>query len=141
MAFPFPLPPVPNFRVSVSEPGHVKLIWSDYTADIKVFHRLLGFRLYRSEVADKLGTLLANESILTPTTFQYDDTTPGAGPIQFYTLVGVERYGFGEAHFGSSQYGEADPGSWQLMPYNTRPFGSPRTGWGEAAYGTEGFGT
>lgn len=136
----FPLPPVPNFRVITAEPGHVKLIWADYPPEVKEGHQILGFRIYRSENKDELGVRIADESILGPGVFQYDDTSPDAGPQRGYVGVAIEQAGYGQSPFGVSQYGEPDFTGFSLLPYNTRPFGSPLKGWGEAPYGVEAYG-
>jgi len=136
----FPLPHPPNFRVSESSPGQVKLDWSDYPAEEKAGHRLLGFRLYRSATKDELGIRLADERVLGPGIFQHVDTAPGAGASQYYLLVAVEEMGSGLAPFGQGPFGESDPTGFENAPFNRRPHGSPRRGWGEAAVGEDGFG-
>ena len=136
----FPLPHPPNFRVSESSPGQVKLDWSDYPAEEKAGHKLVGFRLYRSGTRDELGVRLADEHVLGPGVFQFIDTTPGAGASQHYLLVAVEELGLGAAPFGQGPFGEPDPTGYDLAPFSRRPHGSPRRGWGEAAVGIDRFG-
>ena len=92
----FPLPPVPNFRVTQGSPGFVRLNWADYPLGIKEGHALVGFRIYRSSTKDELGELIADEKILDPNAFQFDDTDPFAGPDRFYLIVAVEDGGSGE---------------------------------------------
>lgn len=140
MAFPFPLPPPPNFRVASVEPGFIRLTWSDYPVELKQNRRLKGFRLYKSSVKDELGKRIADEKILNAETFQYDDHEPDAGPDRFYTLVAVEDSGWGEGPFGIGPYGQPDSGGFDLMPYNSRPCGSPMRGYGEAPFGIEPYG-
>jgi hypothetical protein len=140
MAFPFPLPPPPNFRVAKVEPTHIRLTWSDYPAEFKTNRRLLGYRLYKSAVKDELGKRLSDERILGPGTFQYDDNEPDAGPERFYTIIAVEIFGWGEGPFGIGPYGQPDSGGFDLMPFNSRPWSSPVRGWGEAPFGIEPFG-
>jgi hypothetical protein len=135
-----PLPPVPNFRVITAEPGHARLIWADYPPEIKDGHTLLGFRIYRSDVVDELGIRIADESALGPADFQFDDTSPDAGPQRGYVCVAVERVGFGQTSFGQVPFGEPDGTGFSLLPYNTRPYGSPLWGWGESPFGKESFG-
>jgi hypothetical protein len=135
-----PLPPVPNFRVASAEPGFVRLTWADYPASVKQGHRLKGFRVYRSGAPGELGQRIADESILGPTANQFDDVGPDASPARGYVCVAVETSGFGEAHYGQTPFGEPDSNGFSLLPYNTRPFGAPLRGWGEAAYGREAYG-
>lgn len=136
----FPLPPPPGFHVSLSEPSHVRLNWSDYPASVKQYRQILGYRLYRSQVQDELGVSIADETILPPGTFQYDDSSPDAGPTRYYTLVAVEDSGFGVGAFDVGYYGQPDAGGHGLMPYDSRPWGSPRRGWGEAPFGLRDYG-
>jgi hypothetical protein len=136
----FPLPPVPNFKVISSEQGLVRLIWADYPPEVKDGHILKGFRIYRSDTKDMLGKRIADEFTLGPAVFQFDDTSPEAGPTRHYVCVGVEESGYGKSSFGKTPYGELDSTGFSLHPYNTRPFGSPLRGWGEAPYGAEAYG-
>lgn len=136
----FPLPPPPNFRVTVSEPSHVRLNWSDYPVDVKQYRQILGYRLYRSANQNELGQRIADESVLGPAVFQYDDSSADAGPTRFYTLVAVEDSGFGAGAYDVGYYGQPDPGAYDLMPLDTRPWGSPRQGWGEAPFGIQAYG-
>ena len=136
----FPLPNPPNFRVSESSLGQVKLDWADYPAEVKEGHRLIGFRLYRSGAKDEIGVRLADEKLLGPAVFQFIDTTPGAGAAQHYTLVAVEEWGFGSAPFGKTPFRERDATGFDATPFSRRPHGSPRRGWGEAAIGLDAFG-
>lgn len=136
----FPLPPVPNFKVLSAEPGHVKLIWADYPLEVKDGHKILGFRVYRSDTHEELGTRIADERSLGPGNFQFDDTSPSAGPDRAYICVAVEEAGFGLSPFGNSRYGEPDFTGFGLLPYNSRPFGSPQRGWGESPFGLEPYG-
>jgi hypothetical protein len=140
VAYPFPLPPPPNFRVAQVEPTHIRLTWSDYPLDLKATRRLRGFRLYRSAVKDELGQRIADETVLETGVFQYDDRTADADPARLYTLVAVEDAGSGEGPYGAGPYGGPDPGGYDLMPYNSRPFGTPLRGWSEAPFGLEPFG-
>jgi len=48
--------------------------------------------------------------------------------------------GFGRAPFGESQFGGPDSNGFSLLPFNTRPFGSPLRGWGEAPFGAQPYG-
>jgi hypothetical protein len=136
----FPLPPVPNFRVAAQEPGLVRLNWADYPPAVKDGHAIIGFRVYRSDVKDELGKRIADESALGSATFQFDDTSPEAGPSRHYVCVAVEDSGFGRAHYGQSPFGDPNSNGFSLLPYNTRPFGSPLRGWGEAPYGVQPYG-
>ena len=136
----FPLPPVPNFRVVTAEPGHVRLIWADYPPEVKQGHRLKGFRIYRSANMEELGERIADEVLLGPGVFQFDDFDSQAGPDRGYICVAVEDSGFGEAPFGAGPYGEPDTNGYGLLPYNSRPFGAPLRGWGQAPFGLEGYG-
>ena len=136
----FPLPPVPNFRVAQASPGHVRLNWGDYPAGVKSGHQMLGFRIYRSANKDELGVRIADESVLGPGVFQYDDTSPDAGPQAGYVCVALEQVGYGMTPFGSAPYGEPNFNGFSLLPYNTRPFGAPLKGWGEAPFGAAGYG-
>jgi len=140
MASPFPLPPPPNFRVASVEPGFIRLTWSDYPADLRQNRRIKGFRLYKSAVKGELGRRLADEKILNAGTFQYDDHEADAGPERFYLLVAVEETGWGDGPFGIGQYGQPDPGGFDLMPYDSRPWGAPVRGFGEAPFGGEAYG-
>src|SRR3989338_8630003 len=136
----FPLPPVPNFRVASGEPGLVRLNWAEYPIETKQGHRIIGFRVYRSDSKNELGKRIADESILGPGVFQFDDTDPQAGPDRHYLVVAVEEAGFGRVPYGESQFGQPDTNGFSLLPYNSRPFGSPLRGWGEAPYGVEAYG-
>jgi hypothetical protein len=136
----FPLPPVPNFRVITAESGHVRLIWADYPPEVKDGHKIIGYRIYRSDTGEQLGARIADEVQLARGIFQFDDTDPQAGPDRSYLCVAVEEAGFGVAPFGGTQYGEPDFNGYGLLPYNSRPFGSPKRGWGEAPFGQEAYG-
>lgn len=136
----FPLPIVPNFRVTSGSPGFVRLNWADYPVSVKEGHKLLGFRIYRSANKDELGELIADESLLNTNVFQFDDTDPQAGPNRYYVIVAVEEGGSGEAPFGASPYGNPDTTGFSFPPYSQRPFGSPLRGYGNAPFGVEAFG-
>lgn len=136
----FPLPPVPNFRVIQGSVGQVDIIWADYPSNVKADHILLGFRLYRSDTKNQLGELIADESVLTPKTFNYSDTDPQAGPTRHYVLVAVENIGEGETPYGDVPYGEPNSAGFGLFPINSRPFGSPQKGFGNAPFGQLGYG-
>ena len=136
----FPLPPVPNFRVLQGDPGLVKLIWADYPTGIKQGHKVIGFRIYRSNTKDQLGTRIVDEKTLGPAVFNFDDTDPQAGPNRHYVCVAVEESGFGRAPFGESQYGEINSNGFGLFPYGFRPSGSPLRGYGEAPFGAQAYG-
>lgn len=140
MAFPFPLPPPPNFRVAKVDPGLVRLAWSDFPIEVKQNRRIRGYRLYKSAVLGELGLRIADEKTLGPSTFQFDDTEPDAGPTRYYLLVAVEESGFSDGAFGIGPYGQPDPGAFDLMPLNSRPWGSPMRGFGEAPFGAEAYG-
>ena len=140
MATPFPLPPPPNFRVAQVEPGFIRLSWSDYPAAMVGTRRLKGYRLYKSAVLGELGVRVADENVLGPGTFHYDDTAADAGPTRHYVLVAVEESGWGDGPFGAGPYGQPDPGGFDLMPWNSRPWGAPMRGFGEAPFGTEAYG-
>lgn len=140
MAHPFPLPPPPNFRVAQVEPTHIRLTWSDYPPEFISNRRLRGFRLYKSAVAGELGRRIADESVLGPGVYQYDDDEADAGPDRFYTLVAVEDTGWGNGTYGIGPYGQPDAGGFDLMPYNSRPWGAPVRGFGEAPFGIEAYG-
>ena len=140
MAHPFPLPPPPNFRVAQVEPTYIRLTWSDYPVEFKANRRLRGFRLYKSAVKNELGRRIADENILGTGVFHYDDNEADAGPDRFYTMVAVEDSGWGEGLFGIGPYGQPDPGGFDLMPLNSRPWGTPVRGWSEAPYGSEPYG-
>ena len=140
MAGPFPLPPPPNFRVAAVEPGFIRLAWSDYPVDLRQNRRLAGYRLYKSPVRDELGRRIADEAVLGPGTFQYDDHEADAGPERFYLLVAVEESGWGGGPFGTGQYGQPDACGFDLMPFNSRPWGAPLRGFGEAPFGSEAYG-
>ena len=140
MAAPFPLPPPPNFRVAQVEPGFIRLSWSDYPATLVGQRRLKGYRLYKSAVLGELGVRVADEKVLSPATFQYDDHEPDAGPTRHYVLVAVEESGWGDGPFGAGPYGQPDPGGFDLMPWNSRPWGAPMRGFGETPFGTEAYG-
>jgi hypothetical protein len=137
---PFPLPTVPNFRVSSGEPGLVRLNWADYPVSVKEGHKLLGFRIYRSVNEDELGERIADESVLGPAVFQFDDTDPQAGPNRHYVCVAVEESGFGRAPFGQNPFGEKNSNGFGLFPFGFRPKGSPLRGYGEAPYGKVAYG-
>lgn len=139
MAYPFPLPPPPNFRVQSIEPDRIRLSWSDYPQSIKLTHNIKGFRLYKSANKDELGIRLLDEKSLTPTTFQCDIIGQGAGDL-YYTLVAIEDSGYGEGKFGVEPYGQPYTCGFEFMPYNTRPYGSPVRGYGELPYGIEPYG-
>lgn len=134
------LPPVPNFKVISAEPGFVRLIWADYPLEVRDGRIIKGFRIYRSDSKDVLGRRIADESTLGPGTFQFDDTDPEAGPTRHYVCVAVEEAGFGKSQFGKAPHGEPNLNGFSFLPFNTRPFGSPLRGWGEAAFGTEAYG-
>ena len=136
----FPLPVVPNFRVTSGSPGFVRLNWADYPLVVKAGHRLIGFRVYRSNVKDELGERIADEETIGPGVFQFDDTDPQAGPDRFYTLVAVEEGGGGDAPFGESPYGSPDTTGFSFPPYSQRPFGSPLRGYGQAPFDREAYG-
>lgn len=140
MSYPHPLPPPPNFRVLSIESGSIRLSWSDYPVEVKLNRKIKGYRLYKSSVRNELGKRLADENVLIPGTFQYDVHEPDIGPDIFYTLVAVEESGFGKGGFGVGAYANPDTGGFHLMPYNTRPFGSPVRGFGESPYGIEAYG-
>lgn len=141
MAHPFPLPPPPNFRVARVEPTHIRLTWSDYPVEVNATRRLLGFRLYRSNAAGELGRRIADEAILGPGVFHYDDYEADGSPNRFYIMVAVETSGWGDGYFGADPFGQPDSGSFHLMPFNSRPWGAPQRGWSEAPYGVEAYGT
>ena len=136
----FPLPPVPNFRVTSGEPGFVRLNWADFPVNLKEGHRLNGFRIYRSENKDELGEKIADESMLGPNVFQFDDTDPQAGPNRFYVCVAVEETGDGSSPYGQSPYGDPNLNGVGFAPFNQIPFGSPLRGYGLSPYGAEGYG-
>jgi len=140
VANPFPLPPPPNFRVAGTEPTHVRLSWSDYPLEYRTSGRLHGFRLYRSSVKGELGQRIADETTLRTGVFQYDDHEANAGADRFYSLVAVESCGWGDGPFDSGPYGQPDAGGFDLMPFNSRPWGTPVRGWNESPYGVEPFG-
>lgn len=140
MAHPFPLPPPPNFRVAQLEPTHVRLTWSNYPVEFDTSRSLRGFRLYRSEVKGELGRRIADETLLETGTFQYDDNSTDGGADRFYTLVAVEDSGWGDGPFNTGPYGQPDAGGFDLMPFNSRPWGTPVRGWSDAPYGIEPFG-
>lgn len=140
MAYPFPLPPPPNFRVAQVEPTHIRLTWSDYPVELRESRRLRGFRLYKSSVKDELGRRIADETVLDTGIFQYDDYETDIAPDRFYTLVAVEDSGWGDGLYGTGPYGQPDPGGFDLMPLNSRPWGTPVRGWSEAPYGIEPYG-
>lgn len=135
----FPLPVVPNFRVSQGSPGFVRLNWADYPVNVKDGHKLLGYRIYRSATKDELGKKIADESLLNTNVFQFDDTDPQAGPDRYYTVVAVEEGGGGETPFGISPYGNPDTTGFSFPPFSQRPFGSPLRGFGNLPFG-EAFG-
>ncbi|MCG3204336.1 MAG: hypothetical protein KCHDKBKB_01051 [Elusimicrobia bacterium] len=134
-----PLPPVPNFRVTSGEPGFVRLNWADYPVNVKVGHKLLGFRVYRSVNKDELGELIADENQLKTDVFQFDDTDPEAGPTRFYAVVGVEEAGGGESPFGEAPFGDPNTNGFSYPPFSQRPFGSSLEGYG-AAFDVLGYG-
>jgi hypothetical protein len=136
----FPLPIVPNFRVASGEPGFVRLNWADYPLSVKEGHRLVGFRIYRSEIKDELGQLIADERLLNTNVFQFDDTDPQAGPDRFYVVVAVEEAGGGESPFGEAPYGDPDTNGFSFPPYSQRPFGSPLRGYGASPFDLLGYG-
>ncbi len=136
----FPLPPVPNFRVTQGSPGFVRLNWADYPVTVKGGHRLLGFRVYRSENKDELGELIADEEALGANAFQFDDTDPQAGPNRYYVIVAVEEGGSGESPFGDAPYGNPDTTGFSFPPFSQRPFGSPLRGYGQAPFDIEAYG-
>ena len=140
MAHPFPMPPPPNFRVAALEPGFIRLSWADYPADFKASRRLRGFRLYKSPVCGELGRRIADETALGTGVFQYDDHEADAGPDRFYTLVAVEDTGWGNGVYGIGPFGQPDSGGFDLMPFNSRPWGAPVRGFGEAPFGAETYG-
>ncbi|MBI4395918.1 MAG: hypothetical protein HY548_02400 [Elusimicrobia bacterium] len=140
MASARPLPPVPNVRIASAEPGFVRVAWADYPASVKQGRKLRGFRLYRSSVPGELGVRIADESILGPGANQFDDVSPDASPARGYVVVAVEEAGFGQTSFGQAPYGELDNNGFSLLPFNTRPFGAPLRGWGEAPFGAEAYG-
>jgi len=140
VAHPFPLPPPPNFRVAQVEPTHIRLTWSDYPPEFIANRRLRGFRLYKSAVAGELGRRIADESTLSNGVYQYDDNEADAGFDRFYILVAVEDTGWGNGTYGIGPYGQPDAGGFDLMPYNSRPWGAPVRGFGEAPFGAEAFG-
>ncbi len=136
----FPLPPVPNFRVTSGSPGFVRLNWADYPLSVKEGHQLSGFRIYRSAAKDQIGDLIAGEGILNTNVFQFDDTDPQAGPDRYYALVAVEKSGGGESPFSVAPYGDPDTNGFSFFPYSQRPFGSPLRGYGRSPFGIEAFG-
>lgn len=136
----FPLPPVPNFRVAVSEQGRVKLIWADYPPVLKESHRLIGFRVYRSDTEGELGVRIADENLLKTNVFHFEDTDLHAGPTRHYVCVAVEDGGFGEAPFGASCFGGENTNGFGVLPFSQRPEGSPLRGYGEAPFGLDAFG-
>ena len=136
----FPLPVVPNFRVTSGEPGLVQLNWADYPLQVKDGHKLLGFRIYRSDVKDQIGERIADESILGPTAFNFNDTDPQAGPDRHYVCVAVEETGLGKSPYGQTPYGEKNSNGFGLFPFGFRPQGAPLRGFGEAPYGVEAYG-
>lgn len=136
----FPLPHIPNFRVASGEPGLVRLFWADYPVGVKAGHKLLGFRVYRSSLKDELGERIADEAILGPGVFQFDDTDPQAGPDRYYSVVAVEEAGGGETPFGEAPYGNPDTNGFSIPAYSQRPFGSPLRGYGQAPFGVEAYG-
>jgi len=140
VAHPFPLPPPPNFRVAAVEPGFIRLTWSDYPQGLRADRRICGFRLYKSAVKNELGRRIADEEVLGNGVFQYDDHEADAGPDRFYTMVAVEESGWGEGLYGNGPYGQPDAGGFDLMPFNSRPWGTPVRGWSEAPFGLEPFG-
>lgn len=137
---PYPLPPVPNFRVARQEPGLVQLNWADYPIGVKQGHKILGFRVYRSDTKDQLGKRIADESLLGPDAASYDDTSPEAGPDRFYLVVAIEETGFGLSPFGQPPFGGLVFTGWGWLPYNSRPFSSPMRGWGEGPYNERPYG-
>jgi len=126
--------------VASAESGFVRLTWADYPLSVKEGRRLKGFRIYRSEVPGEIGQRIADESVLGPGANQFDDTSPGASPTKGYVCVAVEDSGFGDAPFGQTPFGEPDYNGFSLLPFNTRPFGAPLRGWGEAPFGALGYG-
>lgn len=140
MAHPFPLPPPPNFRVAAVEPTHIRLTWSDYPVELVGSRRLRGFRLYKSAIKDELGRRIADEKSLHTRVYQYDDHETDIAPNRFYTLVAVEDSGWGDGLYGTGPFGQPDPGGFDLMPLNSRPWGTPVRGWSDAPYGIEPFG-
>jgi hypothetical protein len=126
--------------VAQVEPTHIRLTWSDYPPEFISNRRLRGFRLYKSAVAGELGRRIADESVLGPGVYQYDDDEADAGPDRFYTLVAVEDTGWGNGTYGIGPYGQPDAGGFDLMPYNSRPWGAPVRGFGEAPFGIEAYG-
>lgn len=139
MAYPFPLPPPPNFRVQSVEPDKVRLCWSDYPSELKAIHKIKGFRLYRAKTKDELGTKIADEKTLTADTFQCNLTEPNSDK-SYFTLVAVEDSGYGEGKFGVEPYGSPNTNGFEFTPYNTRTYGSPLMGFGESPYGIEPYG-
>ena len=140
MAALFPLPPPPNFRVAKVDPTYVRLAWSDFPTEVKHDRRIKGYRLYKSATPGELGLRIADENTIGPATFQFDDSAPDAGPNRYYVLVAVEESGWGDGAFSAGPYGQPDAGGFDLMPFNSRPWGSPMRGWGEAPFGAEAFG-
>jgi len=136
----FPLPPVPNFRVTTGMPGFVRLNWADYPISVKEGHRIKGFRVYRSALKDELGELIADEADLGSNAFQFDDMDSQAGPDRYYVCVAAEEAGDGATPFGQGPYGDPDLNGIGYLPYSQRPFGSPLRGWGLSPFGAEGYG-
>jgi hypothetical protein len=126
--------------VAQVEPTFIRLAWSDYPPEFISNRRLRGFRLYKSAVAGELGRRIADESSLSPGVYQYDDSEADAGPDRFYTLVAVEDTGWGNGVYGIGPFGQPDSGGFDLMPFNSRPWGAPVRGFGEASFGTEAYG-
>ncbi len=135
----FPLPPVPNFRVTSGGPGSVRLNWADYPVSVKDGHRILGFRVYRSNTKNELGEKIADETILGPAVFQFDDTNPQAGPDRYYVVVAIEKAGAGISPFGEIPFGDPNTNGFSYPPYSQRPFGSPLHGYG-AVFDVLGYG-
>jgi len=98
----FEVVPPPSFTVGL-KPGSAqtpRLSWAPYSAADRAGHSLLGYRVYRSLVAGPIGSLIADENVLGPSSTFYDDESAPEATTVYYTVVSVEVIGYGVRPYG-----------------------------------------
>jgi hypothetical protein len=99
--FEIAAPPVPRLGIKPNTREVVRVSWHPYAPVDAAGHHILGYRVYRSLVANQVGSLVADETTLGPTATFYDDTNQNPeGTILYYTLFAVEVTDFGARPFG-----------------------------------------